>query len=215
MTEPKDKHEQIDDMMEPKDKQEQFKDKGAALAHLSENYEKIGHPIAFSGKSALKNYYQVLSNKEIEDFLSSSYTYNVHRETKRPKYNPTFVYELRYQLQFDTIEISKISKYNDNFKYILAAIDIFSRRGFARLLRTKSADETLAAIKSILQEAGKFPKTILSDKGSELRNSKVQDFYRKNEIKQIYNENSIHAPFVERLVYSLFLFSLVFLRLFR
>ena len=43
-----------------------------------------------------------------------------------------------------------------------------------------------------------MPKTILSDKGSELRSFRVQNFYRKNGIRQIYNENSIHAPFVER-----------------
>ena len=106
--------------LELNNKQKKFKNKEAALSHLSENYENIGHPIAFSGKSVLKDYYQILSDKDIDDFLSSSYTYTIHREAKKPKFNPTFVYELRYQIQLDTIEISKISKYNDNFKYILS-----------------------------------------------------------------------------------------------
>ena len=85
-----------------------FGTKHEALADLKHNYHNLGYPIAFSGISKIKKYYNnLLSTSDIENFLASSYTYTVHREPKKPKFNPTFVYSLREQLQLDLCDIRK------------------------------------------------------------------------------------------------------------
>ena len=133
------------------------------LKELKENYIKIGHPVAFSGISNIKSHYPNLTIKEIKKFLSSIYNYTIHRPTKKPKYhNPTYVYNIREQIQLDLLQISNISEFNERYNFILCAVDIFSRFAWARLLRTKSAKEVLTQFKDILDEAGVYPKTIVT-----------------------------------------------------
>ena len=178
-----------------------FGTKHEALADLKHNYHNLGYPIAFSGISKIKKYYNnLLSTSDIENFLASSYTYTVHREPKKPKFNPTFVYSLREQLQLDLCDIRKISKYNNNFCYIFVAIDIFSRRLFCKLMHRKTAKETLDAFKSVLRDCGSDPpvKTVHCDKGSELKNKHFIQFCKDKNITMIFPETSHHAPFVER-----------------
>lgn len=177
-----------------------FETKNEALADLKANYHNLGHPIAFSGISKIQKYYNnVLSSTDIENFLASSYSYTVHREPKKPKFNPTFVYSLREQLQLDLCDIRKISKYNNNFCYIFVAIDIFSRRLFCRLIRKKTAQQTLDAFKSVLRECGNYPpvKTVHCDKGTELKNRYFLQFCKDKKITVIFPETSHHVRMFE------------------
>ena len=73
--------------------------KRSALAHLSQNYKKIGHPIAYSGISKIFDYYKgVLSVKDIENYLSQVLSYSIHKETTAQVVNPTFKYFKRFQV---------------------------------------------------------------------------------------------------------------------
>ena len=173
-----------------------FVTKNEALADLRANYHNLGYPIAFSGISKIQKYYNnLLSTSDIENFLASSYAYTVHREPKKPKFNPTFVYSLREQLQLDLCDIRKISKYNNNFNYIFVAIDIFSRRLFCKLIHKKTAEQTLNAFKSVLLECGSNPsvKTVHCDKGSELKNRLFLQFCKDKNITVIFPETSHHV----------------------
>ena len=113
-----------------------------AFADLRKNYNSPGHPIAFSGINAIRKFYgKVLSVRDIEDFLAQSRTYTLHREFKRPVYNPFYCRKIREQFQLDLIEIKQVAKHNNNYNYILVAIDIFSRKLFARLLHRKKGQQ--------------------------------------------------------------------------
>ena len=138
-------------------------EKEKTLNELKKNYIKIGHPIAFSGINNIKSHYPNLTIKEIKNFLSGIYSYTIHRPTRKPKYrNPTYVYNIREQIQLDLLQISNISSHNFGYNFILIAIDIFSRFAWAKLLKTKSSKEVLARFKDILHEAGTYPKTIVT-----------------------------------------------------
>ena len=151
--------------------------KEQSLKELKENYIKIGHPIAFSGINNIKRHYPNLTIKDIKQFLSGSYNYTIHRPTRKPKYhNPTYVYNLREQIQLDLLQISNVSKHNADFNYILVGIDIFSRFAWAKLLKTKSSREVLSRFKDILHEAGSYPKTVVTG---------ISYFYHKYSIKTL------------------------------
>jgi transposase InsO family protein len=176
-----------------------FSTKDECITHLNENYHNPAHPIAFSGVTNIYKYYKgFLKPKEIEKILSSFDAHTLRREYKNLKRNPNYSHFKRYQFQVDLIDIQKLSKWNDQNKYILSVIDTFSRKAWVRTCKDKSSDEILNAFKSILTEAKTLPHTLVSDRGKELTNKKFLHFCVKNGIKFFHNYTSVHAPFIER-----------------
>ena len=138
--------------------------KEQCLEDLKKNYTKIGHEIAFSGIKTIFDYYKgVLSQDVIKDFLAENFSYTSHkipfRKTKR---NFTYCYNLRQKWEADLFEISKISQHNANYKHVLMVEDIFSRRAFARLLKSKKPDEVIDRFGEILEEAESAPKSLFT-----------------------------------------------------
>ena len=174
-------------------------EKEEILEDLKKNYTRPGHPIAFSGINNIFKFYEKrISKKEIEDFLSTNYTYTRHKETAKRYQNPTYKYFKRYQWQADLIDISNVSKYNKNYRFILSVIDIYTRYAWLRLLKTKQANETCEQFADILSSVDVKPITLFTDKGGELKNKIFQSFCSRNGIRLFHNETSYHAPFVER-----------------
>jgi Integrase core domain len=64
--------------------------------------------------------------------------------------------------------------------YFLTAVDVFSRRIFARALKTKSAKDVQLAFDAIFKEANIFPSVLQTDRGSEFRGS--VGYFRKHNI---------------------------------
>ena len=94
--------------------------------------------------------------------------YTTHREYHKPRVtNPFYVYKKRQQVQMDLIDISRLKDDNDGVTFILVAIDSFTKKAWARPLKTKSAKDSLAAIKSIVENMGAAakPETIFFDRG--------------------------------------------------
>ncbi len=129
--------------------------------------------LAFSGVNNIYKYYGgLLKAKEIAKLLASVESYTLRREYKDLKRNPSYSHFKRYQFQADLIDIQKLARWNDGVRYIFAVIDTFTRKAWIRPCVDKSADTILSAFKSIIDEAGKSPKTFVSDRGCELRNRK-------------------------------------------
>ena len=168
------------------------------LQQLKRRYLKPGDPLYLAGIQRIKDHYKnVLSTSEIKNFLAKSRSYTIHYEYKPTIHNPYYIRRLRQMVQIDLIEITKIRKANKGFKYILVAIDCFSRKVWVRLLRKKTADEVLSNLRSILEETGSV-ESICSDRGSEFVNSKMKDFLSESDIKLINPYTSTHAHYVER-----------------
>ena len=135
------------------------------------NYTRPGHPIAYSGIDNIYNHYKKrISKEEIENFLSTNYSYTRHKETTKRNQNPTYKYFKRYQWQADLIDINNVSDKNNGYKFILSVIDIYTRFAWLRLLKTKKADEVCDQFKDILSTVQIKPLTMMTDKGGELNN---------------------------------------------
>ena len=165
-----------------------------------QKYTSPSSPISFASPGWIYLYY----NKEIpiakiQKWLEEIDAYTLHKHTKLPKpRNPTYAYYKRYQFQIDLIELGKFSAANNGIKYLLCAIDIFTRFAFVEPLKDKTAQSFMEGFKSIIKRARKCPKRILADKGGEIKNRIFQDYCRQNSILLIHSENLNHAPFVER-----------------
>ena len=150
----------------PKKNEKTLTTKSECLKDLEKNYENPAHPISYSGISTIKDFYKgVLNEDDIRKFLSKNHTYTIFKQNKKPKTNPYYVYYKRQMMQSDLIEISSVSKYNSNNKFILTVIDVWTRMAFARLLKSKSGAEVVKGFESILQEAGSPPSIIVTDRG--------------------------------------------------
>ena len=96
------------------------------LDDLKKKYTTPGDPLYLSSISTIKDHYKnALSTDDIKNFLAKSRTYTTHFEFKPPIHNPYFVRRLRQMVQVDLTEVSKISQYNDGYKFLLVAIGEF------------------------------------------------------------------------------------------
>jgi len=166
---------------------------------ILKQYHTPGVPFSFSGINNVFRYNKgKIKLNEIEDLLKSSDAYTFHKETKKIIRNPYYVYYKRQQFQIDLINITELQKSNNKVKYLLTCIDVFTKKAFVRPCFNKTASEILNKFKSIIEEAGQPPKTIVSDKGSEIKNRLFNNYCKNKKIKQIYPENEVHASVIER-----------------
>ena len=100
--------------------------KEKVLEDLKRKYGTPGDPLYMASIQTIKDYYKnILSIDSIRNFLAKSRTYTTHYQFKPAVHNPYYIRRLRQMIQVDLTEVSQISEFNDDFKYILIAIDCF------------------------------------------------------------------------------------------
>ena len=166
---------------------------------LKTKYTTPGSPIAFGGIDTVYQYYRgILDKEQIKEILSGLTSYTLHKQFHKNQRNPTYAHFKRYQFQMDLVDIQEYADANDGYRYILSCIDIFTRKAWIRLLRSKHGDVVLKAFKSILEEAGEPPKIVTFDLGTEFRNKDFTKFCKENNIEVRTPDSFVHAAFVER-----------------
>ena len=107
---------------------------------LNNSYYSLKSPAAFSGKERL---FQEVKDKgitrqEVERWLSKQLTYTLHKPVRLTfKTRPVVVYDIDEQWQLDLVDLSKLSRYNAGYKYLLVCIDCFSKYAWIEPLKTK------------------------------------------------------------------------------
>ena len=91
---------------------------------------------------------------------------------------------------------------NNEYKYVLVIIDIFSRYLWTRPLKTKRANEVKTALENVLK-GNRKPSFLRTDKGTEFLNSYVSHFLKENEIDHFVTQNETKANYAERVIKTL------------
>lgn len=99
--------------------------------------------------------------------------------------------------QIDLVEMIPHARENRNFKYILTAIDIFSKFAWPVPIKTKSGKDVTYAMNTILCN-GNVPKNIHSDMGKEFYNSHFQKLMRDHGINHYSTYSVKKTAIVER-----------------
>jgi hypothetical protein len=86
-------------------------------------------------------------------------------------------------LQADLVEMIPYAKQNNNMKYILTVINIFSKMAYARPIKNKTGPEVTKAMESILNSMGHPIHNLHVDEGKE--------FYNKH-MKKLLADRNIH-----------------------
>ena len=77
------------------------------------------------------------------------------------------------------------SSQNKNYKWILTAIDYFSKKVFAIGLKNKTGETTRDGLEAICESANTYPKIIQSDNGGEFIDKAVKDWATDHNIKMV------------------------------
>ena len=169
---------------------------------LTSIYTDIKNPASYG--SALRLYRaaklqdSTITHNIINRWLKSNNTYTLHKPLKRHFIRrKTIAPGLYHQMQIDLVDLVNLKKKNKNFRYLLTAIDIFSRKAFAIPLKTKSGPDVLLAMKTLFS---KYPyvKYIQADQGKEFFNKHVQDYFKEKNIKLFYTSSDTKSAIVER-----------------
>jgi len=121
-------------------------------------------------------------------WLEEQDAYTLHRPVrKRFARNPYTVTNVMHVWECDLLDVQSYTKYNDNYKYILSVIDIFSKFHILISVKTKSGPAVTAAFLSIFDDKTKLPSRrpvwVRTDKGKEYLNKHFQVMLRDEGIQ--------------------------------
>ena len=79
---------------------------------------------------------------------------------------PVVVHQIDEQWQIDLVDMSKLSKRNDEFKFIMVVIDILYKYAWLEFLKSKHGIAIENVLEHIFSEKIRRPKVIQTDKGT-------------------------------------------------
>ena len=140
-----------------------------------------------------------ITKRDIQLFLSGDATYTLHKPARiRYTTNKTKAKAVDHVWQADLTDLSNIAVYNDNIKFLLFVIDVYSRYLFITPLKNKKGTTVAEAFNSIFKSNNRIPGVLITDKGSEFISKEVQLLLKKYNIGYA-TTNSIHkASIAER-----------------
>ena len=137
-----------------------------------------------------------IKRRDVQLFLSGDDTYTLHKPVRvRYTTNKTRASDIDHVWQGDLTDLSSIAPYNDNIKFLLFMIDIYSRYLFIEPLPNKKGLTVATAINSIIRKNNRLPGLIITDKGSEFISKEVQELLKKYNIGYA-TTNSFHKASV-------------------
>ena len=160
---------------------------------------------SFSGPRALYKVVKsegkrVISMEKIKKWLKSQEVYTMHRKMVRKfKRNKVQVDHIDEQWDVDLMDMTDYAKENDGIKYVLMAIDIFSRYAWAVPLVNKQASTIKKGIDELVKK-GRRPNKIRTDPGGEFIAQLMKQWFTKMNILHSVTHNQVKANYVERLI---------------
>ena len=137
-----------------------------------------------------------MTQKNIKIFINEIYS-------KPPKKyyatNKTNVYYIDDIWSLDILDLKDYGPENNRgYRYVLVAVDNFSKFGWTFPLENKNAQTIKDSFENILISSKRKPNLTETDRGKEFYNNIFQDFLNKNNIKLYSRNSSYGAVFAER-----------------
>lgn len=165
--------------------------------YLKNYYYNPKNPGAFTGLSTLRRHIKKDYLKNLPSWIQEQETYTLHKPARKKfKRNRIIVYGIDDTWQADLIDLQNIAKENNNYKYLLTIIDVFSKYAWVIPLKNKTQDSIITAFKSVFKS--RIPKRIHTDSGSEFIGQMSQKYFKENNIKFYTLNSEMKASIVER-----------------
>lgn len=166
------------------------------------------HPGAFAGPNKLlqilKQLNQSASLKEVKDWLRNQDAYSLLRPVKykfkRSRIVTTGIDDL---WDADLADVSNISQHNDNFKFWLVVIDVFSRYTWVIPVKSKHHTDMVHAFEELFYTTTRRPRQLRTDKGTEFKNRAVKKLLKEKFVNHYTTRNETKANYAERVIRTL------------
>ena len=113
------------------------------------------------------------------------------------------VFEKNEQWEIDLAENKDLSRFNNQFRYWLVCIDVYSRYIWVELLKKKTAKNVAVKFENIIKKAKNSPKKIQCDEGTEFQDIR-KNLSKKYNFSVFHTHNrEIKASRVERVIGTL------------
>ena len=177
--------------------------------YLSSIYFDAKHPASYAGPDKL---YKIVSQEgkfklgrhRIKQWLQDQEAYSMTRQARR-KFSKSrvIVAGIDSQWDMDLMDMVSLAKHNDGYKYVLVAIDVFSRMAYCQPVKSKTGVDVKAALQRMLSGPRK-PNMVRSDRGMEFRSKEVNKYFLEQDMHHFYALNTeTKAGYAERLVKTL------------
>ena len=142
-----------------------------------------------------------IKSDDVKKYLQQDDLYQLHKPSRRRfSRRPTVVNGIDHLWQVDLSDVSAIKKYNDNHRFLLFVIDVFSKYAWVRLLKDKTGATLTKTMKKILETTGRRPLYVMSDKGTEFVNHAFKKMLKSFDVDFYTSQNEeTKAAIVERL----------------
>lgn len=122
--------------------------------------------------------------KDITTFLSKKAEVQQFKEKKKSKLKHGHIisHQPDQSWQLDIYYMQKYYKHNHNYKYILACIDIFTRKAYTVPMKKKDNESVFKATKELFKVADVTPFVITSDSDSTFNSHEMQKLFYENHI---------------------------------
>jgi len=169
---------------------------------LREIYYDESHPQGYGSVNglyqAVKAVEKTITRTYVEKWLRKQNVYTLHAPLRRKFLRrKTLAPGLYYQMQMDLVDLTNISKKNRGYKFLLTAIDVFSRKAFVIPLKNKRATSVRDGIAHIFTN---YPpvRYVQSDIGSEFYDSSVMSYLASRRIRLFSTSSDTKCAIVER-----------------
>ena len=165
-------------------------------------YYNLSSPGSFGSVQKLLNEARKIRSditlKDVKEWLSGELVYTLHKPVIRKfKRNPVIAEGPYEDMQADLVDMQAISSNNNGFKYLLTAIDVFSKKAFAIAIKNKDQKCVTQGMASILEEY--TPSQLMTDRGTEFSNQSFKALMKKYQINHYFTKNQdIKCSIVER-----------------
>lgn len=177
--------------------------------YLKDIYSNPTKPASFSGPDKLYRFVKKdgkydISKYKIRKWLQRQEPYSLHKPARRRFHrNHVISAGIDDLWMCDLIDMVKFHKWNKDFKYILLAIDVFSKFVWLRPLKNKTGTSVAEAFKDIFDKSRKTPRRLVSDKGQEFRALMVRELMDKLNILYSPTQNETKASVSERAILTI------------
>ena len=99
--------------------------------------------------------------------------------------------------------MQSLRKYSKGIKYLLSAIDLFSKYACVIPIKDKKGISIVDAFEKISKESNRKPNKIWDDKGSEFYNNSFKKWLEDNDIEMCSIHNEVKSAIAERFIRTL------------
>ena len=161
---------------------------------MNEVYEKYKYPSTMKFYKIMKKINPDIKFEDIDQFVKSQKSYQLHKKQSNKIQGHIIAYRENALWFMDLLDMSNYSRQNIGFKWILLAIDTFTRKAYAEKLKNKTKFEVKHGFENIYNDSGPIT-LIITDSGNEFLNKPMQDLFKELEIKhdtvQIGDHNAL------------------------